>query len=236
VPHSRSHRAFTLVELLLTIGIIALLISILLPVLSKARESARRTACLSNLRQVHASFHLYALSNNDQVPLGYRAGFKQFNSMLYSFTSGKIVLFGWLHNAGLMRSPSVFYCPSETDPRSMLETPENPWPPGIDPAKHTYAGYGCRPEIEIPDVPSGLPSQPLPKLSRFRSKAIFADLTATPERVNTRHVVGINVLYGDGSASWTRRDLFDAHLAQSPALAKATNPHHDSIWQTLDRH
>src|SRR5438067_1537287 len=81
---TRQRRAFTLVELLVVIGIIALLIAIILPVLGKARESARRTECLSNLREVSIAFRFYSLNNRDQVPLGYRSGTKQFNSMVYS--------------------------------------------------------------------------------------------------------------------------------------------------------
>jgi prepilin-type N-terminal cleavage/methylation domain-containing protein len=232
----RNKRGFTLVELLIVVGIIAVLIGLLMPSLTKAREAARRTQCLSNLRQVSYAFRFYALSNRDQVPLGYRAGRKQFNSMVYSATSHKLVLFGWLYRVGLMKPPEMFFCPSNNDPQSMLDTPSNPWPPGAedDPAApQVYSGYGCRPEIEIPDVPS--PNLNLPRLTKFKSKAIFADLTATPSRVETRHRVGINVLYGDGSAHWVVRSRFDADLAQCLAIDPKYNANQDAIWASLDR-
>jgi prepilin-type N-terminal cleavage/methylation domain-containing protein/prepilin-type processing-associated H-X9-DG protein len=61
-------RGFTLVELLVVIGIIALLISILLPTLGRVRQSSQTTACLSNLRQIGIAYRLYAESNRDLMP------------------------------------------------------------------------------------------------------------------------------------------------------------------------
>ncbi|PIY51745.1 MAG: hypothetical protein COZ06_04120, partial [Armatimonadetes bacterium CG_4_10_14_3_um_filter_66_18] len=53
-------RGFTLIELLVVIAIIAILAAILFPVFAKAREKARQTACLSNLKQLGLSIIMYA--------------------------------------------------------------------------------------------------------------------------------------------------------------------------------
>src|SRR5262249_51866046 len=69
-PQSLRQRVvgFTLVELLVVIGIIALLISILLPALSKARSAANTVACAANLRSILQGMQIYAAQNNGGIP------------------------------------------------------------------------------------------------------------------------------------------------------------------------
>jgi prepilin-type N-terminal cleavage/methylation domain-containing protein/prepilin-type processing-associated H-X9-DG protein len=165
-------RAFTLVELLVVIGIIALLISILLPALQKAREGARRAQCLSNLHQIGLGFQMYANANNGQVPLGCYAGVYQGTWLSWEyFGPGQdhIYNLGFLYATGVCPNPKVFYCPSDTisnygaahevyEPQAWTATPPisdslgggaGPTANGVG-APWVGAGYQCR-----PDLPNG---------------------------------------------------------------------------------
>jgi prepilin-type N-terminal cleavage/methylation domain-containing protein/prepilin-type processing-associated H-X9-DG protein len=66
--HGFARKGFTLIELLIVIAIIALLAAILFPVFSRARESARRSSCASNLKQIGLGFMQYAQDYDEQLP------------------------------------------------------------------------------------------------------------------------------------------------------------------------
>src|SRR5688572_23736508 len=137
---NRPLSAFTLVELLVVIGIIALLISILLPSLNRAREAAKRTQCLSNLRSIGQMLNMYANQFNGFIPVGYRGagstgiGVFGSNYFLGSRSSMGVAFtgLGLLHPAGLITTSGgegqVFYCPSTADDTDhAFDTFDNPW-------------------------------------------------------------------------------------------------------------
>jgi prepilin-type N-terminal cleavage/methylation domain-containing protein len=144
-------RGFTLVELLVVIGIIALLISILLPSLAKARDAAMRTKCLAQLRQLGQMAFVYASNNRGHMPIGAMAlnnnGAVNINEEYISDEMYVALGFKDIENAdgtwnGLPLAP-VWTCPANPNPLG-VNSPVNIW------QIITTAGYGYPPVSQKP--------------------------------------------------------------------------------------
>lgn len=97
----RRTQAFTLIELLVVIAIIAILAAILFPVFATARESARKTSCLSNLKQLGTSVQMYVQDYDERFPMVYGASGPVARAAEY------ILLYPYMKNVDILRCPSA---------------------------------------------------------------------------------------------------------------------------------
>ena len=95
-------KAFTLIELLVVIAIIAILAAILFPVFGRARENARRTSCLNNMKQIGLGLMQYTQDYDEAIPLGSSGGV---NYGMRGY-AGRIMPY--------VKSEQLFVCPSST--------------------------------------------------------------------------------------------------------------------------
>lgn len=140
----RNHKAFTLVELLVVIGIIAVLIAVLLPALQKARSAANRAVCLSNERQLLLGVHMYATQFKNALPPSVQgANFYQGNRLYQPAANLDAAFagstppvrphhfegwfgFGYLFPTRIIKDPKAFYCPEHRGTTVYPDAWDNP--------------------------------------------------------------------------------------------------------------
>lgn len=225
-------RGFTLVELLVVIGIIALLLSVLIPALSKAREQAQRTVCLSNVRELGNAMRLYAAQFDDACPIGYMDQHQFSYVVNWNNANGtRVTMLGLLALPKLVTNYKTYFCPSVPSDGWYdffnYNTPVNRFPNFQDWPNdplftqtglgHTRISYNMRPVANWPTTSEGdLPfltqdwtnnSAPrgFPRFSKLKNNAILSDMIISPKDVDNTHKTGINVLYANGSAQWVAR-------------------------------
>lgn len=121
----RTRDTFTLTELLVVIAIIAILAALLLPALRRARETARRTQCANNLKQIALAFQMYTDNNEDKFPAP-GAGFNSPDDWLYFrwWTPGYTNLSdsAIAPYCGKSMNPDLFRCPSDSEWKARWDT------------------------------------------------------------------------------------------------------------------
>lgn len=116
-------RAFTLIELLVVIAIIAILAAILFPVFAQAKEAAKKTSCLGNMKQIGTAFFMYAGDNDDTLC---QTSWESELTPQPNNPGGKYQIHWTYLMQPYVKNWDIFKCPSDSDP----QTPKNPAPNG----------------------------------------------------------------------------------------------------------
>jgi prepilin-type N-terminal cleavage/methylation domain-containing protein len=184
---ARRRAGFTLIELLVVVAVTALLISILLPSFGRAREDARRTVCVANLKHIGVGLFTYAGTNNDRGPQVMAPISKRAPRTLLSIPGSMVNLGLTLQTE--VHDPAIFKCPSQKQ-----------W------------NYNTNTDLFTTDLVAGsyayavnLPASQSPHIARLRHLAMVSDDFVAKYgsegigKMSHRNVY--NVLYTDGSAA-----------------------------------
>ena len=240
-------RAFSLVELLVVIGIIAILVSILLPVLGRARERANRVKCGSNLRQIMQAAILYAHDNKGGVYVWQYRGASNDNLLpLYP---------DYLRDLDAAVCPSTYH--SVTAPEHLANNARGG--PNDETGGHSYEVRGWMwTNVTFPDGTrftketivnsdgTTYRGDPMKAMKRFRypSKVCLlmdADDRSTngtnnwPDRNENHGPAGVNIAYLDGHVEWTPtgRGILQAFMDSyyDPMIRREIYEEYGLVWK-----
>ena len=213
---------FTLIELLVVIAIIAILAALLLPALSKAKDTAKSISCSSQLSQIGKSMTMYASDFNDCLPMGLSggnayAGLVQVVNAPISFG----LLYDYIKNGRIYYCPSAVECGSENDFQCFKER----WGVvGNIYSSYVYALYRVR--YSPIDWKAGRVSAGM---------AIGADSTekvSSISGVKTHDNLFANILYVDGAVIGKKRQIGGPDWTN---LAGGYSPDDGLWWPWADR-
>jgi len=219
----RNKHAFTLIELLVVIAIIAILAAILFPVFARARENARRTACLSNLKQMGLAVMMYAQDYDEAYPQHRQSG-------------GATTLYWQNIIQPYVKTTQIFQCPSTTRTSTvdggyganvLMFTSSSPVKmAAIASPASTYMvmDYGTwRIFGTYPDDPTNLSY--LPGVGEIGVDCSGASAgTAQADCESGRHFGGVVVNFADGHAKWLKSQVVHSEYMKTDPSHGAFNP------------
>lgn len=222
--------AFTLIELLIVIAIIAVLAAILFPVFATAREKARQTTCASNEKQLGLAMMLYIQDYDETFPLVYYdevASSPTYNHWMPGDSSGTYTASFTLY-LPYAKTPRIYHCPDYPNAgatvyltTSYTYSAQNP--------DETYAingyicSYGGSSAIEPSPLTMSKVNAPSQTIAYAESVPTIANPTTiatswsqifsatSPIRIGFPHSQGANLLFCDGHVKWLPQALISAN-------------------------
>jgi type II secretory pathway pseudopilin PulG len=223
----RQHRAFTLIDVLVSLSIILVLIAIIAPSMGQVREASRRVVCASNIRQLGLGIAMYAEDNRGDFPTSVfcspAMGGQIQNTVVVrigtdpSAWDGLGLLF--LHE--YTPAPGVYYCPSHSGSHQFQRYASN-WPAGRAGelvCNFQYRGVGSNGE----------------RLTLFASPAVAMVADGMRTIADYNHKVGCNLMRVDLSVSWFSDPA--SQLARALPISEFDTQAADKVgaaWDTLD--
>ncbi len=214
---------FTLIELLVSISIIAILVAILMPAMSGSRKQARRTQCLTRLRELYVAHAQYINAEGRLPPLNNLPfdGAWQYNYVIFDRFDFDNNFGPLVKNISIIQDPTILFCPVQSAPFHVKGSPANPWPAVR--GMLTRAGYARRYNLSNKSF------------SQMRPEAFLSDLMHIPNVVESAHLTGLNVAYTDGHAKWVPDPGIFRNNELVHPFNMADNLIVKKIWHALDR-
>ena len=213
----RARAGFTLIELLVVIAIIAILAAIIFPVFAQAREKARQTTCLSNMKQIGLGILQYVQDFNETYPIA---------QPVNSVDGFEAVFYNISVPAGWDTGKNVYW----------YESDKSVWPNAAQPYIKSYAVFAC-PSADIQEL---YPTPSLPVLGEPAkiSYTFNAQLNTAPESLVKQASLLPLVYEGNGKAGlngyYFAKDFLNCPDAMQPCVFKSTSPENTCTGENGD--